>query len=79
MPTFDLLNLESLVPKMPELIELDKPFTKEQIDAVVKDLPSDKAPGPDGFNTDFIKHCWDIIAPDFYKLIEDFYNGKLNL
>src|SRR4051812_19230684 len=48
VPTFNLLSLDSLITKMPELIELDKPFTKEEIDAVIKDLPSDKAPGPDG-------------------------------
>lgn len=27
----------------------------EEIDQVIKLLPSDKAPGPDGFNTDFVK------------------------
>lgn len=37
------------------------------------------AQGPDGFNTDFIKHCWDILAPDFYKLLADFYQGSISL
>jgi hypothetical protein len=42
-------------------------------------IPSDKAPGPDGFNGLFLKVCWDIIAPDFYKLCSDFWEGKITL
>lgn len=40
---------------------------------MVKPLSADKASGPDGFNTNFIKACWDIVAEDFYELINDFY------
>jgi hypothetical protein len=50
-----------------------------QIDNVVKDLPINKAPGPDGFNGKFLKKCWPIIKEDFYKLVDDFYNEKINL
>lgn len=52
------------------------PFTHQEIDSVVRALPSDKAPGPDGFNTDFVKKCWPIISEDFYKVCHDFYNGN---
>jgi hypothetical protein len=45
----------------------------------VKYFPIDKAPGPNGFNGKFLKKCWPIIKEDFYKLIEDFYNEKINL
>ena len=42
-------------------------------------LATDKTPGPDGFNNDFLKKCWHIIAPDFYfyKLYEDFQQGDV--
>ena len=30
---------------------------QKKIDAVVRNLPNDKAPGPDGFNNEFIKRC----------------------
>jgi hypothetical protein len=33
-----------------------------------------KSPRPDGFNTDFIKKCWDMIFPDFYELCQGFYD-----
>ena len=79
VPTFNLLSLDSLIEKVLELVKLDRAFTKEEIDAIVKDLPFDKAPGLDGFNTDFIKHCWDILASDFYALIEDFCHGRISL
>ena len=45
-----------------DLSFLVNPFSKEEIDAVVKHLPSDKAPRPDGFNTDFLKRCWQSFA-----------------
>jgi len=33
------------------------PFTKAEIDNIIKRLPADKAPRPDGFNGVFIKKC----------------------
>lgn len=79
VPTHNLLHLESLIEMHDDLLWLEEPFTKSEIDVVVKELPPDKAPGPDGFNTNFIKACWDIIAEDFYSLITDFYHGKVNI
>jgi hypothetical protein len=58
---------------------LSDPFAHEEIDVVVANLPSDKSPGPDGFNTDFVKKYWPIIKQDFYKLCEDFHAGQVCL
>jgi hypothetical protein len=48
-----LFDLESLIQPAPRLEELSSPFTKEEIDEVVKSMPLDKAPCPDGFNGQF--------------------------
>jgi hypothetical protein len=62
-----------------DLHHLDSPFTPEEIEAVVKEMPPDKAPGPDGFNGHFLKKCWPTIKLEFIRLINDFYDEKLNL
>jgi len=37
----------------PQDLELD--FRETEIDNVVRNLPNDKSPGPDGFNNEFLK------------------------
>ena len=58
---------------------MEAPFTKEEIDNVVKNLLMDKSPGPDGFTNNFVKECWDFLAPDFYKMIDDFFKGTISM
>jgi hypothetical protein len=73
------LDLQNLLERSVDLQNLELPFAKEEIDQVVRLLPLDKSPGPDGFNTNFIKKYWHIIAPDFYRLMEAFFEGNLCL
>ena len=73
---FDLARLFN---RVDGLEELTIPFTTEEMDLVVKEMPAHKAPGPDGFNGLFLKKCWAIIKEDFYKLAKDFYDENLNL
>jgi hypothetical protein len=72
-------ELQSLIEEVDGLHSLSAVFTKEEIDEVIKELPTDKAPGPDGFNGMFIKRCWHIIKQDFYDLCKDFLDGKVDL
>lgn len=58
---------------------MEKPFTVEEINDVVKNLPIDKSPGPDGFNNEFLKACWDNIGEDVRQLIMDFHAGNVAL
>ena len=71
MPTF--------IHPVNDLSFLVNPILKDEIDSVVKHLPSDKAPGPDGFNIDFLKRYWHIISNDFYNLCSSFFNGDICL
>jgi hypothetical protein len=72
-------DLETLLQAADHLQCPTEPFTRAGIDSVVKNLPSDKSPGPDGFNTDFVKKCWPIIKQDFYDLYAAFQQGYLCL
>jgi hypothetical protein len=54
-------------------------FSDKEIQDVIKQLPNDKSSGPDGFNNEFIKSCWQIISEDVKQLIRDFFEGKINL
>jgi hypothetical protein len=71
--------VETLLQPLDGLDDLVNPFTSEKIDGIVKELKSDKFPGPDGFNTDFMKKCWEVIKPDFYELCTSFFNRDICL
>ena len=72
-------ELANNIKKRNDLDQLAVPFTKEEIDVVIKELPADRAPGPDGFTGLFLKSCWHIIKEDFYELCDQFHEGTLNL
>lgn len=72
-------DVGSLIPPNNDLDLLTAPFTHEEIDGVVKEIPPDKAPGPDGFSAAFLKACWPIVKEDFYQLCAEFHDGSLNL
>ena len=72
-------NLDSLLQRVEGLETLSRPFEKEEIDDIIKHMPADKAPGPDGFNGLFLKKCWPIICSDFYKLVAEFHQGGMSL
>ena len=50
--TSNPLLLHTLLQQDQLLQDLEAPFTHEEIDNIIKEMPNDKAPGPDGFNAD---------------------------
>jgi hypothetical protein len=55
-------DLNELLQPVSDLEELHSPFSNEEIDSIVMNLPLGKSPDPDGFNTNFMKkmlegHC----------------------
>jgi hypothetical protein len=73
--TFDLHFLIQPV----QLPVMDVPFTKEDIDTVIKEMAPNRAHGPDGFNGFFMNKCWHIICDDFYRLCQGFENCLVDL
>jgi hypothetical protein len=72
-------HLEGILLPLADLEDLILPFSTEEIDGVVRNLKSDKSSGPDGFNIDFMKKCWEVIKPDFYDLCSSFYDHDVCL
>jgi hypothetical protein len=76
---FDLQLLLSSDAPPSSLQSLEEPFAKLEIDSVVSNLHMGKSPRPDGFNTDFLKSSWQVVANDFYRLCQGFYEDIINL
>jgi hypothetical protein len=76
-----LFNLSDIVQPNTDidLSALKAPFTYEETDAIVKNIPTDKSPGPDGFNGAFLKRCWTYIKEEFYKPCFAFHAGNLDI
>lgn len=66
------LNWQELGYMQHNLDDLDAPFTQEEIASVTKEMPSEKALGPDGFIGLFYKKCWTIIKDDLTQAILSF-------
>jgi hypothetical protein len=72
-----VFNLSSLIQPISNLSELEMPFSHHEIEQIIKNLLTNKSSGPDGFNTDFVRKCWPVIASDFYELCDKFYEGSI--
>jgi hypothetical protein len=58
------INLQELNIKMANVEELENLFSEEEIWNVIKELPPDRAPGPDGFIGAFYQRAWPVIKRD---------------
>jgi hypothetical protein len=72
-------DLNVILQRVEGLDDLTRPFEKKELDDIIKAMPSDRAPGPDGFSGMFLKRCWPIVQNEFYRLAADFYNGTLRM
>ena len=53
-----------------EAASLNTPTTADEIEAVVKKLPTHKSPGPDGFTREFYKALKDELTSIFHTLFQ---------
>lgn len=55
------LSLDGLHPDHFDLGSLDEPFSEDEIWRAAKAMPVDKALGLDGFTSEFLRSCRDIV------------------
>lgn len=72
-------SLPDIIQRHTNLDHLADKFSHAEIDEIIKDMPSDRAPGPDGFSGAFLKACWPLIKHDLYALCDQFHEGSLDL
>lgn len=78
----ETLNLQAFYQPPHDLSGLDSPISEQEVWVVIKALPPDKAPGPDGFTNRFYKSCWAIIKQDVMAAVGAIHAGdarKLHL
>lgn len=63
------LNLADLGVPTHDLSGLDIPFTEDEIWSVIREMPSDKSLGPDGFTGAFFKLAWHVIKKEIIEAI----------
>lgn len=59
-----MINLSTMAYPSIDLSTLDQYFSEDEVWSVIKEIPPDKAPGPDGFTGLFYKRAWNIIKLD---------------
>ena len=57
-------------PNEEEAENLNRPITADKIKAVIKKLPTQKSPGPDGFTGEFSKAFKEELTPILHRLFE---------
>jgi hypothetical protein len=68
------IDLEAIGLPSLDLHELEVPFTMEEVWAAVKELPCDKAPGPDGFSGRFYQTAWPVIKEDVFRAVQHLFS-----
>ncbi|CAJ2667282.1 unnamed protein product [Trifolium pratense] len=54
-----------------------EPFSLDEVREVIWNSDGNKCPGPDGFNFNFLKACWEIIKYDIVDFMHEFHSNAV--
>ena len=64
-----------LILNQEEIENMNRPITSTEIETVIKNLPTNKSPGPDGFTGEFFKTFREELTPILLKLFQNIAEG----
>ena len=70
----NLIALHELRLPSVQAVLLDECFSEDEIWQAILDMPTDKAPGPDGFTGMFYRVAWPIIKPDILRAFHSLWS-----
>eukprot|EP00253_Pinus_taeda_P009198 PITA_09198 len=74
--------IESITRHIPRLITeeqntlLLKPISLQEVETAANSLKAGKAPGPDGFTSNFFHHFWELIKWEVWQVVEESRNMR---